>query len=427
MSNFQKIKIQEFESPLPHFKKPVLQAGFIIKKNNFAKTLPKLYNYRKPKLIKSKSGWYIEYYYRIPDEIQHLHDNKQWMRFRLREDLNRRKGPEREAYAEILLTGIESELRHGFNPFTQVIEQFDKIVLPSTLPARDALKLFLDKWKQRGLDKASLSKYERYINRLIDWLAVRNIQYNDIKEITNDHIETFLSETKLFYKYSNREYNNTLDFIRTAFNFLVTKKFITENPCTGISKLKSKSSKHQFYDEISLKAITKALLELDPQCYFVCQVVYYLCVRSGKELVNLKVGNIKWEQDVILADVTKGSTERYIPMDKNIKELFLSKGIDKYPPEYYIIGIKEPQAKPVGKTLFTERFQKVRTKAGLSDKFTLYAWKHTRVINLKTDGASDADIMSLTGHKDFTSYTHYLRDLGMTANQKSLNDKGRKL
>jgi hypothetical protein len=47
-------------------------------------------------------------------------------------------------------------------------------------------------------------------------------------------------------------------------------------------------------------------------------------------------------------------------------------------------------------------------------------------VNLKMDGVSDADIMSLTGHRDFNAYSVYLRDLGLTVNPETINLKTRK-
>lgn len=42
-------------------------------------------------------------------------------------------------------------------------------------------------------------------------------------------------------------------------------------------------------------------------------------------------------------------------------------------------------------------------------------------------GASDADIMSITGHKDFAAYAKYLRDIGIDADFAKLNKLGRRL
>lgn len=408
--------------------------GFTNYLKNSAKSPPTMYHYRKPRLIKGSRAWYVEYYYRIPVEVRQFYDNKEWYRFRLTEDINRRRGLERENYAVWLLEEITAALKSGYNPFNPEMEYIQanqsEQIIDQVITAKQALQMFLEKWSQRGLDKRSYSKYERYVTRLILWLDRHKILLNDIKTINTDHIESFLNDTKKELKYSNREYNNTFDFIRTAFNFMLKKDIIKKSPCAGIDKLKAKTNKHRYYDKDNLEAITKALLVSDAYCYLACQTVYYLCVRSDKELMNLKVGNINWEQNKVLAeaDGTKTKSARYIPLDQNIKNLFLQHGIDKFPDDYYVFGIKgTPALQKFGTGFFAKRFLKVRKAAGLPEHFSVYGFKHTRVIHLKQDGATDADIMSLTGHKDFVAYAKYLRDLGLDADAAKISKLSRKI
>jgi site-specific recombinase XerD len=411
--------------------KPVPIAGFIVSNKNSVSSVSRIFHYRKPVIVKSKTGWYIKYYYRIPANIRMDYDNKEWYRFRVKEDINRRSGKEREQYAEWLRTSIEESLKNGYNPFIpemKLIEQEENVdEEKKELGAKDAMLLFLEVWEKRGLEPASMAKYKRTANRLIEWFEKKSIPYRNIQEITQDNIEQFLNELKREKKFSNREYNNTYDFTRTIFNFLLKKKYISESPCAGIDKMKSASKKHRFFDEKNLKAIKKAMT-IDPYLDFACDTVYYLCIRSEKELMNLKVGNILWSQNKILAEITKGKSERYIPMDENIKALFIKNKIDQFSSDYYVFGIDgKPSKKPFGKGFFSKRFRKIRDAAGLDPNFTIYGFKHTRVIHLKQDGAPDSDIMSLTGHKDFAAYAKYLRDLGMDADAAKINKLSRKI
>lgn len=361
--------------------------------------------------------------------LREVYNGKTWHRFRVKEDLNRRKGEEREEYAYLMRDSLEQSLRMGYNPFTEAVEivASESLEEKKELGATDAILLFLETWNKRGLEPASMVKYQRTATRLIEWLNKKRIPHRDIQEITQENIEQFLNDLKKEKKFSNREYNNTYDFTRTIFNFLLKKKYISESPCAGIDKMKAPSVKHRYFDEKNLNIITRAM-ETDPYLYFACQTVYYLCIRSEKELMNLKVGNILWSQNKILAEITKGKSERYIPMDANIKELFLKNKIDQFPSDYYVFSIEgEPSLKPFGKGFFSKRFRKIRDAVGLDKNFTIYGFKHSRVIHLKQDGASDSDIMSLTGHKDFAAYAKYLRDIGMDADAAKINKLSRKI
>lgn len=403
-------------------------AGFSLEKGNFTKMSPNVYQYRTPILVKAKRGWYVEYYFQIPENFKHKYNIKaKWERFQVREDMNRRKGQEKEIYAIWLREWVEGKLKEGFNPFTNSIEKIAKdqsgIEEKKFLSAEDALRMFLEEWKTRGLDPVNTyPKYERVVTRLIEWLIKKTIALYPIQDITQNHIEAFLKDMKKEHGFGNREYNNHYDFTRTAFNFLLKKKFITEAPTAGIDKQKANTTKHRYFDEKSLQAITKAMLNTDPYLYMAFQTVYYLCVRSEKELKFLKVGNIMWEQNKILAEITKGKAERYINLDPKLRELFIKQGIDKYPADHYIFGVEgHPAPKPFGRGFLSKRFMKARKLAGLSSDFTIYGAKHTRIIHLNQDGASDSDIIGLTGHKDYEAFAKYMRDLGLDVNVEKLN------
>lgn len=427
------IRKLEFESPLPHKIKPAPVAGFIIYEKNSVSSVSKaIAQYRKPEIVKAKHGWYIKYYYRIPAAIRNMHDNKSWLGFRVKEDMNRRKGADREEYAVWLRDQIELSLKNGYNPFFPELEHINPIdtgtIEVKEMSISSALKFFIEKWSSRGLEGKSLDKYKRYINRLIDWLIEKQIPEIEVSKITTDHLEEFLNDNKRKHDLSNREYNNTMLFLRTAFNYLLKKKIITENPLSGVDKQEARTVKHRYYDTAALKTITAGLEIKDPYMYLIFQTVYHLCIRSEKELMHFRIGNIQWDHDRVFIDLGKGNTQRYIPMDANIKQIFLSARLDEYPSDYYVFGAhNKPAAKHVSHAFFARRFGKARKYLGMNSAYTLYGAKHTRVVHLKQDGATDADIMSLTGHKDFTAYAKYLRDLGMAADAKKLNKLSRKV
>jgi hypothetical protein len=106
----------KFESPLPHkynHLKPAPVAGFINYIKNYAKTTPNMCQYRKPRLIRGSRGFYIEYYYLIQLDLLDFYQSKKWLRFRVVEDMNRRKGEEREEYAAWLLQEVTNSLKCG--------------------------------------------------------------------------------------------------------------------------------------------------------------------------------------------------------------------------------------------------------------------------------------------------------------------------
>jgi integrase len=124
----------------------------------------------------------------------------------------------------------------------------------------------------------------------------------------------------------------------------------------------------------------------------------------------------------VMAENAKTDRDRTVPMCEEMLRIFEEQGILKGNPEHYVVtGRSKPGPNRFGTNFLSKRFGKVRDAAGFTQDSTLYAFKHTRVIHLKLDGAPDPDIMALTGHTSFHAYSDYLRDLGMDVDPKEIN------
>jgi hypothetical protein len=79
---------------------------------NSDQNLAKFINWKPPKLYKRKR-WWIEYQFRIPEELRSRYKGAKWKGFPVFEDINRYKTDE---YAELLLKAVRFALEQGFNP-----------------------------------------------------------------------------------------------------------------------------------------------------------------------------------------------------------------------------------------------------------------------------------------------------------------------
>jgi hypothetical protein len=80
---------------------------------NSDQVLGKFINWKPPKLYKGKR-WWVEYQFRIPEELRPRYNGARWKGFPVFEDINRYKSDE---YAELLLKAVRFALEQGFNPF----------------------------------------------------------------------------------------------------------------------------------------------------------------------------------------------------------------------------------------------------------------------------------------------------------------------
>jgi site-specific recombinase XerD len=385
--------------------------------------------YKEPTINTTGKKWYVEFYYLIPVKLRPKYGNKVWERFKVYKNINRIKTLE---YARQLRDAVELALEDGLDPFKpdEVLlnEAIETTAAKKTWTCNQAILYFTQKWAERGLQPSSLRKYELTAERLIAWLKLVDLINKPASVLTSDHIEAELTYYKAKNGWKNRTYNNEKDFLTTLFSFLKKKKIITDKPTDDIDEQKASTKKHRYYDKKLFEDIREIMQREDPYLHLVADIVYSTCIRSEKELRNLKVKSIIADtgQIFITAGGSKNNEDRYVPMPARLMQRFKELGILKAPREFYIFGQDgKPAAEPVGREFFARRFRKIRTKLELSGDYTLYGFKHTRVVHMKKDGAKDDEIMAVTGHRDFTSYTKYLRDLGLDVDTAAIEQKTR--
>lgn len=392
--------------------------------------------YRPAKLRKGRR-WWIEYYYRIPVELTPKPQKKEWEKFRVFEDINRVKTQE---YADTLLKAVNTALEKGFNPFEYkrlaFIRKKQQIEVNKDWTVNQAINYFLQIWADRGNEPETLAKYKSAAALFTDWLKERMLDNSPINDVKRKWVELCLAENSTLAKWSNRTYNNQLIFLRTIFTFLVKEDIIKKNPATDIDKKRTKSKKHKYYDDKKFKSIRELMAQHDPLLSFAASLVYYLCIRSEKELKYFKLENIFLErrQALITAEDSKTDSDRFIPIPNALMPVF-KKLKAEYPGNYYVIGVSgknkfvaenKPAERPFGGGFLSKRFAKIRKLADLTSDYTLFGMRHTRVIHLKKDGAKDEHIMNLMGHTDFATTAKYLRDLGIDVDPSEINKKTRK-
>jgi site-specific recombinase XerD len=415
--------------------KPLSSKGFFAEFQNSAKNVPmKWITYKPPKLVKGDTRWYVEFYYRIPPELALHYKNKEWKRFRIFKDINRVKTDE---YAHMLLNAVNYMLIDGFNPFKHQLNAMIAATGGKRIEwtAEEAFENFFEKWRKRDLESVSLYKYQRIHKALRSFIGDDWDSLN-IRDIDANTAESFMYDAKTNQGWSNATFNNNLGFARTIFKHFENQKMIHANPFSQIDHLKEDVKMHRAYDNETMKKVIEYAREKDPYLELAILFTYYLCVRSDRELSNLKVKDISRErmQVFLRASASKTNADRYIPMPAALlKELDRRKTL-RANSEFYIISPSSakkqerqglPGPKRFEKTFLSRRFIRLRKVLELPPEYTLYGFKHTRIIHMKLDGATDAEIMTLTGHKDYTAFAKYLRDLGANFDRKEFNAKTR--
>lgn len=387
--------------------------------------------FTKPVIRRYKDKWFVEYYYKNP--LYLINDSaKEFERFKVYELINRYEGQAQEDYARDLRDAVELNLQHGYNPYRQEIilmaekdnAEKERIESESDKMRGEKINILLDRYLAhlhiKGLTQKSIQSYTTPITHFKKWLAGRNWTDRGVKEFTESDIKSFLSEMQIEKKWSGRTYNSIRDYVKMWFDWFELEKYIDLTPITRrLQPQKTVSTKNEDYHGRARVAMKEALAS-DPLMERVCNVIYYSALRSYMELSQVTVGDIDLDNRVIKIKESVGKTGyRFVPICDELHQIFMDMKLKDYPLNYYLFGEKG-QISPVRlyKNFLSKRYYELRKRAGLSPEYTMYSWKHTRVVDLKNAGYSDAEIQDLTGHKDSKSYDAYARNFGLRLNSK---------
>ncbi|MBW8323771.1 MAG: tyrosine-type recombinase/integrase, partial [Prolixibacteraceae bacterium] len=260
--------------------------------------------------------------------------------------------------------------------------------------------------------------YNSFINNFISWIEENGFGNMIAAEITERTIEDFLDQQYDEENWTPRTYNNHLKFFNTLFPRM-EKLEKRENAklkgynvdLSDIELKKDRAEKNRYYSPVVAGKVKKELVR-QPNLHAYVKWIFYSCMRP-KEIIFLQINHIDISARQIKAIAPTAKTgDRFIPICDELLELIESLDLTKLPFNYYVFGKNGvPGPERMGRHYFTERYKPVKDKLGLDDKYTLYGYKHTRVVNLLMAGFTDQEVMSLTGHNDYKSFMAYKREL----------------
>ena len=378
--------------------------------------------YKEPKIVKAKRGWFIALFYEYPDQPG------KYKRFEISGGVNYIKCPiKREKELEKLRRGLIDILKKGFDPFFEKEEQhFEKQVeiveeeiTSSTYTLDIGYQKYFANCEERGLSSESLKKYNSNINSILEWVEENNYQNKLIKDYSEEDILHFLRSSNEKKKWSARTYNNYIDFLSNTFATLekMERKECGNNinykiDFTEIQKKKERPEKNKaFVGRIA--QMVKDRLSGFPELNRYVKWIYFTCMRPA-EIRNLQIKHIDLTNRHIHVGALSGKTgARIVPISNELYELIKEFNIDDFSHDDYLFSKSgTPGEEQITKKHFSELFRRnIREPLGLSNIYTAYGWKHTRVVDLLNSGFTDYEVMSLTGHKNFESFEKYKRDL----------------
>ena len=385
-----------------------------------AKSIPK---YKDPKIVKAKRGWFIALYYENPNALG------SYKRFEISGGVNRIKDlAKREKAINELRSVLIRVLKEGFDPFytlkeeilIEAIEQKEAALSVSFWSLPQGFEVYMNECRERQLSKETLKKYQSNINVVLEWVSEKGYDKKPIAKYTEEDIHEFLKTNDERKKWSARSYNNYVDFLSNIFKTLEQlekrRNDIRVQYHVDFGLINKKADKPQRNQAFTgpIGDLVKKRLEEYPVLNIYVQWLYFSCMRPA-EIRDLTIKQIDIECRQIYIEATSGKTgARIVPISDELYQLIQKLKLEDYPHTYYVFGKggNGPSDEPVTKKFYSELFRRnIREPLKLSMKYTVYGWKHTRVIDLLNAGFSDYEVMTLTGHKGFESFEKYKRDL----------------
>lgn len=361
-----------------------------------------------PKLSKAKKGWYVHFRY-----------NGQQKRYK--KGLNRIKNlKDRELYFNELKRQLHEKLKKGWNPNDVTQSFFDDMYIC------DALDFSLNK-KKMSIAPKTYSGYKgtvKYVKMAIDELS---LNYLVIDEVKRRHIRLIIEKGQQLRKWSNKTYNQNLNYLSAIFDELLHWDIIEINPCTKIRRLKVEESIANRVPTSQEHQTIKTELSLNHPffCSFI-ETEYHTGIRP-KEILSIQLNMIDLEnREINLPPViTKTKTrKRKVIINNHLFELFYAMELHTYPQDYYLFGSYRekgrgnngrkldfiPGPTQLKRDTATKRWKKI-VKDGLGIDVNMYAYKHKGADDKILNGVDLDSLRNQLGHSTKKMTSTYAREI----------------
>ncbi|MFN0254530.1 tyrosine-type recombinase/integrase [Pedobacter ureilyticus] len=391
----------------------------------------------KPELnTNNDKTWYITWNHDVPFPLWKYYPRRR-IRIKVYDNINRYSGVDREKYAAARLRIWQYAVGNGlYNPFeaelakltgltteiayveTQIEEVKEEINDKNRQNhhIKRALGAFMESRRQRKLNPKSIVSYQNSV----DWITQGLIGTNNfdvpVGKLKHIHLSAALNFAADERKWSATTINKQVGFLMAILNWLEIEDYIVKNPSKNkFMSLPVETKKHKWYDrELAAKVKEEVLLQKKLSLYRAMQFVYWLCIRSKDEIRKLKIADIDTDLQRIRfsSELSKNRKEQYRPYPEEFSLIIKEMKLEKYPKNYFVFGGGDGSPGPTrcGHNFFSKQFKAVKDKLYLSDDYTIYGWKHTRMVHELMKGTALTDISYLARHSDFKTTEIYLRD-----------------
>jgi integrase/recombinase XerD len=262
---------------------------------------------------------------------------------------------------------------------------------------------------ERGLSLATQSAYSRQIEGYLGDIAAHGAMLADsTKETIVAHIG---SRQRMGLKPSS-VFHLALA-IRQFHRFLFSEKYLASDPTAGLKLPKFQHMIPEPLSVVQMGALLTPLVSVgfaSVRTKTMIDMAYNLGLRVS-ELVNLKIGDVDFEDGFVRVRRGKGGQDRLVPFGQSLKETIL---------RYVEARIRQPNAtsphlflsargKPLSRGTFWWLLKRWANRAGIKGRVSPHQLRHSFATHLLNGGAELRGIQAALGHRDIRQtqiYSH---------------------
>ena len=328
----------------------------------------------------------------------------------------------RYSVAQILIEQYNVKLKNGWSPFEEpdtiyykpgevdfapVAYNRDNACLPAYVIG--ALK------SKMSLRDKSYRTYKSVVNIFTFYLEANKIERVTISQFTKQMAETFLNWLTGQKKKSNVTRNKYLATLKNLWSWMMEHEYAKINVWEKIPKLKEiRHGKLPFTQ--SQKELLKDLMSKEnPQLWLFCLFQYYCMIRPG-ELRLLKIENIHFDLQKIMVpgEIAKNRKSQFVTIPSPFFKILYDHALHIAPSNYYIFSANgQPGAVPMSRDYFSKLHRIFLNRLRISNKYSLYSWKHTGNVTAVKSGIGLKDLQLQNRHHDLNTFDIYIKSMGV--------------
>lgn len=331
----------------------------------------------------------------------------------------------------VFKTGAYDQLRFALEEAAKMARRSNKIVIPDDRPTvptvntsfisdfDSALTLFLRELKTRGRSEHTIVYYRRELLTFKRMLARQNLS-TDPRKITSRTIKENIILPMMNAGREESAINARLRAARAMFNFLRDEGYLAESPMSGVKLLTQKRKVVETFSDDQLRAL---LRQPDQSTFtgFRDYTAMLLLLETGvrvKELVNIRLPDIIWQDNRIKIAEPKGVRERLVPiqakMKKQLRKYVAVRG--ELDHDFLFVTIDNT---PLTTRQIQARITKYGRQAGIKNvRCSPHTFRHTFARLSVRNGADAFTLRDVLGHTSLEMAQRYVNMFGTEVYEK---------